>query len=433
MSSRVFIARQLAQIAQGGTPVLFRKVKIALKVLYKLIFKLITVPFAIPVVLAIRIARPWFLVRWSALNTERIGHLVADLEIYLCERDAGINIPKRRHTDIFYVGGSICNQQLVVMWKRVVCIWPAWILEPVSLVNHMLPGGTIHEIKYNSQGVMDVHNLLDRFPPHLEFSSEEITRGESKLREIGIPQGANIVCMNVRDSSYLSATLPGEWSYHNYRDGDIQNYVMAAEELASRGYFVFRMGKIVKEAMKTTHPKIIDFAADGFYDSFLDIYLGYKCLFSIGSGTGWDMVPSWGFRKPTLFVNYLPIGYCPSSSYKFLFTTKRHILSIEGRELTLRQIFDYGVGFCSAKSDYESKGIKLVECTPEEIRDVAVEMAERVQGRWQSQGDDESLQRLFWEIFPVNVVHAFNGKPLHGEIRARFGANFLRENHAWLQ
>ena len=101
--------------------------------------------------------------------------------------------------------------------------------------------------------------------------------------------------------------------------------------------------------------------------------------------------------------------------------------------LALREIVDRGAGFCLTTSDYESKDVHLVVNTPEEIRDVVVEMAERLAGTWQPHPDDEALQRRFWEIFPTDAVDVFQRRPLHGEIRARFGAAFLRDHREWLQ
>jgi len=102
------------------------------------------------------------------------------------------------------------------------------------------------------------------------------------------------------------------------------------------------------------------------------------------------------------------------------------------RELTLREIFDCGAGFCASSSEYEAKGIQLIENTPEEIRDLAVEMVERLSGTWRPQEVDEDLQCKFWEVFPTDAKTA-DGQPLHGEIRSRFGADSLRNNQDWLQ
>jgi putative glycosyltransferase (TIGR04372 family) len=336
--------------------------KTALKIILKLPLHILAVPFLCMLCLI----RPWLLVRWGKLISLRIGHFVANTELYLCEQDAGINVTKQRRLDLFYMGGPICNQQLATMWKRILCIWPSWLTAPVIRVDRLMPGGAVHGIGHNTQSDRDVHNLLDRFPPHLEFTHEEETRGEVGLKAMGIPLGTPFVCLIVRDSAYLKTQQPGkDWRYHNYRDCDIQNYILAAEELVDSGYFVIRMGAKVRDVMKSANPRVIDYATNGMRSDFMDVYLGAKCTFCISTSLGWDAVPAWGFRRPTIFTDFLPIGYFPTFSNKFIFITRRQILSEQQRELTLREIFDHGVGFALRTSEYESKGIKLIENTPE--------------------------------------------------------------------
>jgi putative glycosyltransferase (TIGR04372 family) len=424
-----FIDSQLRQTQYGGQPVFARKMKRGLQILLKMPLYILSVP----AVLVIRLIRPWLLVRWRSMISARIGHFAGNTEMYLCEWDARINMPKQRHVDLCYMSyGRICNQQLAIMWKRVLRIWPSWILGPISRVNRMIPEGAVHEIGSNTQSDRDVHNLLDRFPPHLEFTPEEEARGEAGIRAMGIPQGAHFACLIVRDSDYLGHYFPnGDWVYHNYRDCDIQNFIMAAEELADRGYFVIRMGAKVREAMQTLHPRVIDYATNGMRNDFMDIYLGAKCDFCISTSLGFDAVPTL-FRRPIVYVNFAPLAFLVTYRKEVVLITKKHI-SEERRSLTLREILSHDGGFCRNASDYEYKGVKLVENTPEEIRDVVIEMAERLNGTWQPHEDDEALQRRFWEIFPMDAVDITQGRPLHGEIRARYGASFLRNNREWLK
>ena len=432
MSAGTFIERQLLQVKQGGRAVLFRKMKRGLQILLKILIKLPLYISAFPVVIVIRIISPWFLVRWDGLMRSRIGHLAANTEMYLCERDAGINVPKQRHVDLFYMADKpICNRQLAIMWKRVLPIWPSWILDSINRVNRLMPGGGCHEV--GDRGALDVNNLLDRFPPHLEFTSEEEARGKAGLNVIGIPPDAPFVCLIVRDSAYLYQHIPiANWSYHNYRDSDIQKYILAAEGLADRGYFVIRMGAKVREVMETTHPRVIDYATNGMRSDFMDIYLGSKCEFCISTGLGLDAIPEM-FRRPIVYVNMVPLGYLHTFRKEFVSLTRKHFSKEEGRILTLREIFSNGCGFCMHTSDYESKDVELIENTPEEIRDVVIEMVERLTGTWKPHEDDETLQRCFWEIFSTHAVDNYRGRPLHGEIRGRFGAHFLRNNRDWLR
>jgi len=260
MSALTFIERQIMEIRRGGRSVLVRKVKLAFQIALTIPLYIIAV---LPVLL-IRLIGPWFLVRLGKLRSSHIGHFAANTELYLCERDAGINVPKGRYVDLFYMGcRPICNHQLATMWKRILRIWPTWFLAPISRVNRLIPGRGAYEVGNNTQQDRDVHNLLDLSPPHLKFTDEEDARGEAGLRAMGIPPGAPFVCLLVRDSAYREAQIPGDYSHHNYRDSDIQNYVLAAEELATCGYFVIRMGAKVHEPIKSVHPRVIDYATNG--------------------------------------------------------------------------------------------------------------------------------------------------------------------------
>ena len=132
---------------------------------------------------------------------------------------------------------------------------------------------------------------------------------------------ARFVCFIVRDSSYLDS-LPLyrhlDLSYHSYRDCNIQNYVLAAEELAERGYYVIRMGAKVKEAFNVKHPNIIDYAFNGMRSDFMDIYLGAKCTFCVTVGTGFDSIP-FIFRRPIVDTNFVPLGFFSTKTCNLAF------------------------------------------------------------------------------------------------------------------
>lgn len=379
---------------------------------------------AVPVLLVFRLIRPWLLVRWDSLISTRIGHFTANTELYLCRLDAGINVPKQRHVDIFYMGGPISNQQLATMWKRVLHVWPAWILLPIRRVNRQISWGTIHEIGDNTRNARDVQNLLDRFPPHLEFTAEEEARGEEGLRAMGVPQGSPFVCLIARDSAYLADYMPlGDWAYHSYRDSDIQSYILAAEELARRGYFVIRMGAKVREAIKTEHPKVIDYATNGMRTDFMDIYLGAKCEFCLSTGLGYDGVPEI-FRRPLAIVNDHSLECVRSWNARDLTIVKKYRLRKEHRFMTFREILDSGAGRFLTTRQFEESGIELIENTPEEIAALALEMDDRLKGKWQTTEDDNELQRRFWSLYKPSE--------LHGKIMSRIGAEFLRQHREWL-
>ena len=393
------------------------------KILWKF-WNLLFSPVGLLLVLVMRSISPWILIRINVLVSERIGHLAGNTELYLCEQDAGINVPDGRYIDFWYHNWPISNRQLARMWNRVLHVAPRWLLAPVKMVNELIPGGEKHLIGSNSKVDVDVHNLIDRTPPHLSFLPDEDKRGEDGLRKLGVPKKARFVCLSVRDSSYLNKSVPWKsWNYHDFRDCNIQNYVLAAKKLAERGYYVIRMGAVVTESMDVEDPMIIDYAANGMRSDFMDIYLAAKCAFSIIGNAGFEAVP-YIFRRPIVYTDHVSLGLIRTDSSRLISTTKKHWLREENRFLTLREILQSDIGFIWRSYQYKERGIELIESSPEEIAAAALEMDERLTGVWHSSLEDEELQRRFWEIFPKNEYH--------GEIRSYIGADFLRRHKDWL-
>jgi putative glycosyltransferase (TIGR04372 family) len=363
--------------------------------------------------------RPFLVVRIQPMISWRLGHFAANIEMYLCERDAGLNVLSVRHLDIWYLWTEPCNFQLAAMWRRTVNIGPTWLLHPLY---NLLKNFSVMRLHLIPSTDRDTHNLLDSSPPHLKFSEAEIQIGNAGLRKLGIPKGSPFVCLNVRDKSYLDkqsedAGANVNWSYHNYRNCDVQNYAKAADELTRLGYFVIRMGAAVNEQMRTSNPMVIDYAGKGLRSDFMDIFLGAHCAFCISNGTGFDAVP-FIFRRPILYVDHVPLGIINTFSGRFMATTKEHWLKSEDRQLSLEEILGTDAAWYTKSQDYEKAGIELRESSPEDIAQAVLEMEGRLSGTWRTSEEDEKLQAYFWSIFPRNN--------LHGEIRSRVGSHFLR-------
>jgi len=411
-----FVKRQIISIINGDLSTISRK----LKKLYPHLMYFPLYVLAIPVVIIIRIIGPIFLIRWNGALASRIGTFAANLELYLCEKDSGINVPKQRYFDIFFPEYiPICNNQLLLMWKRVLRIWPRFIFYPIKVVNKIIPGGDAHEFS-TSCNDRDFYNLYDQSLPHLFFTEDEEERGAQGLLNLGIPIENKFVCLMVRDSAYLP-----ELNYHSYRDGDINKYILAAEELTRRGYYVIRMGAAVNQKLESKNPKIIDYATNGYRSDFMDIYLGAKCTFCVSTSTGFDAVPTI-FRRPNVFIT-VPVGYIYTFSKNFLSITKHHISIKDGHELSLDEIFDHNVAYALSTDIFTDNGVRLVENSPEEIRDLVIEMDERINGDFS--GEDKVRKNDSIRNYVKNLNK--DQQNLHGEVVSLFGAKFIEDNSSF--
>ncbi|MFH1309453.1 MAG: TIGR04372 family glycosyltransferase [Candidatus Omnitrophota bacterium] len=418
-----FGIRQFYHIREGGIPVLFRKVVI----LFRVSFEMLLVLLAVPIVLFARLLKPIIWIRFGCLISPRIGHFAANTEMYMCFRD--MDERSKRRLDLFYCTKPICNRQLKKMWGRVLHIFK--LVRWCDKANQLLPGGKDYRVVLLSD--RDTCGVLQQVKKHLFFTDREDRFGKKEIEKMGISTDASFVCFYARDAAYLDSIAPGiDWKYHNYRDSNIKDYLLAAEELTRRGHFAVRMGAVVKDELKVSNPSIIDYASKGRTD-FMDIYLAANCKFFLSSTGGINAVTT-VFRRPVVFVNNMPLACFPASNYGDLFIPKKLWLRDERRFLTFQEILDSEIAFFFFFEQYENRGIELVDNTPEEIMDVTVEMDQRLNGQWQTMEEDEELQRYFWSLYNseeykryCKMFRRFGNMPYH-RIPCRIGAKFLREN-----
>jgi putative glycosyltransferase (TIGR04372 family) len=419
-----FFYRQFVQLKNGNKSVWKRKIWFLWLRIQRLPFILIAILPAILIVLFSRLLRPFILIRFEKFVSNRIGHFAGNIEQYLCELDAGVNKPDKNYIDIWFHPCPPCNIQLSRMWARRLNIGPRSLLEIIEIINDILPDGGIHKIGNNTKNDRDTLNLLEKFPPHLSFTSDEERLGKIGLRSIGVPDGKPFICLAVRDNAYLNNQSSHlDWSRHDYRDCDIQKYILAATKLAEKGYYVIRMGALVNESMNIDHPQIIDYATNGMRTDFMDIYLGAKCIFCISTTLGFDAVPVI-FRRPVVYVDNPQLGLIRTENPNSISTIKKYWKRDEARFLTFKEIFQLGVDTLWLSKEYEENGIELFESSPDEIAAVVIEMEERLSGCWESSEEDERLQQAFWKIYPKSSYH--------GNIYSRIGTEYLQRYKGWL-
>jgi putative glycosyltransferase (TIGR04372 family) len=335
----------------------------------------------------------------------------------------------------FYLSTSrVANKQYLKMWKRRLHVIPLIfnpLLESIQKKNESLPGGkTIYyeeRLDFTSLSNMATNNnitesILKQVNPPISFTSKEETLGQASLRELGIPEGTQFICFHARESVYLDKIYPKRnWSYHDFRDSNIINYLPAVEEMVKRDYYAIRMGSSVKQSLNLGNPQIIDYASNGRWSDFLDIYLSANCRFFILSDTGLSNPPE-VFRTSIVYVNDFLFALLNRLSVRNgLFIFKKFYLVKEKRFITFHEILSFkNNGFEYSFNNQIDKGeIKVIDNTEEEILSATLEMDDRLKGTWETNEEDEVLQAHFWSLIPKGLLKSPN---------CRIGTKFLRKN-----
>ncbi len=374
---------------------------------------------AILPVAAILALNPIVVIRIGRMRTERIGHYIMEPELLLSEDDA-FRTGGTRTFDVWFENGPACNQALRSMWRRSVRVWPRWLCEPIRC-ELMRIGFRSHVIATEDK-IHDGHDLLIRTSPHLSFSSSETQFARKQLQAMGIPEGAEWICLYNRDSAYLDAIQPGlNWRYHDYRDSNIENYVPAAEALADRGYWVVRMGAIVEQPMLSEHPRIIDYASSSARTDLLDLYLGARCRFFLDTNAGICAIPT-AFRRPQFFVNFVPMSDASCRLPLSFVIFKHHVDKQTGRELSLDEIAERGVFNSGEAVEYTAAGVTLVENTADEIKAAALQMDDSLIDPTSWSLDDQRISDSFWkQCRPYLGIHG------EGTIRLRVPTSYAKQ------
>ena len=403
-----FLGReQMRHLREGGWVIFSQKV-----------YTLFMIPFACVGVFIVRLLRPLIIIRWASLDLSRIGGVYSALW-YLSEHSNGRH--SRKSWDIFYTAPNspISNQQWFKMLKRHLSFCPfRKFIHTVRKLNVFLPGSSVHMISYSHPPGSDTfkHVLAEPHKLVLRFTSEEEVSGQKMLANLGLSDGTPFVCFHTRDSAYLKSQFPGkDWGYHDYRDTSIRQYIPAVERLISKGYLAVRMGAVVNEKLKSDNPAIIDYATNGKRTDFLDVYLGAKCAFFLGSDSGITIIPE-AFKRPVVYTNWVSIQILPAHySCHGLIIMKKWYSVKERRLLTFPEIFPLAQPH---RIQPQEMGVEFIDNSADEIIDVVNEMEQRLKGTWETNKEDEHIQERFWALY-ADKLRAPN---------VRIGAMFLRQN-----
>ncbi len=374
----------------------------------------------------IRGLRPIVLIRFSPIQSASFGHLAIDPEIYLCKKEWKVGQPKKRCLDLFYhalpnKSYVVANSQLAKMWNR--STLPVFrFSKHLDTLNRVFPGHEPYILPMDKN--TDSEGIVWKSKIHISFTKAEERFGQEQLQKMGI-EGPIVPFMN-REAEYMKQRfLECDTSYHNYRDTSVKHYKDAIEELAQVGCFCLRMGASHAEDLPVNHPRIIDYARN-FRSEFMDIFLLSKCHFFLSASCGPISVAAL-FRKPVAYVNVVSMlcnTYEACAPYDIMIF-KKYWCKNEKRFLSAKEIVDRGMAYFNRTEQFVENDIELIENTPEEIKDLALEMHLRLKGEWQESKEDIILQNLFWSHVGLEEQRK-KGVPSF-----RIGTLFLQKNK-WL-
>jgi putative glycosyltransferase (TIGR04372 family) len=249
-------------------------------------------------------------------------------------------------------------------------------------------------------------------PPVFRLPNEVLAKGYGVLSEMGVPDGAWFVPIHTRDGIFA----PTVENRYDYRNCHISNYSAAVDAIIARGGWCIRMGE------KGTPPiperqGVINYPDTPFKSDWMDLFLCNQARFFLGNTSGLKMVSTIS-GVPCAAANMTPhdcaFGFLPDDiSIPKLLRLK------DGTMPHFAEIFASDISRYHESWQFKDAGVTLLENTPQQIRDLATEMLDVLDGKAQRTAEDEARQETFRRLLTPRH-HAYG-------TRSRIGAAFLRE------
>ena len=394
--------------------------------------KSLLLPFALVFVGVLVLISRLIPVNIHRVYNSRIGHFASNTAISATRaKEKQVRLGRRVINLYCFESLESANTFLETLWKRTLkCLTGNFGWAVLDIARRVKKQDFFIETE-----AVDREGYQDRSLPTFKFNDAELKTGEAFLHSIGLDKDSKFVCLNVRDDSFLAKTKPvgwhtnRDWSYHNFRDSDIKNYVAASEALANMGYTVFRMGAIVKEPLISSHPRVVDYATNGMRTEFLDIFLGAYCTIAVSTGSGWDSVPTI-FRRPLMFVNQLPVFALTDVTLPVTRFPKILLDSQTGETLNLENLIDREIVNQANSQTYKDAGVEIRDLSSEELVEAVTEMAQRVEGTFVEAPEQKEMQAKLKHIFSTHPK--LQPSPNCYPIRAQFASCFLSRNRNFL-
>ena len=348
--------------------------------------------------------------------TGRIGHFAAEVDCFLKLAALG-RLPRRRYF-VTAPRGRVANRCLADYWAGKV----AMVRNPLAcaLLETMSRFGLMrHDV---GDYVLTVSGAATYYrvnadwgdrPPLLRLTGTHAEQGRQALAALGLPAGAWFVCVHVREGGYSS----GDRKVHAHRDASVDAIVPAMQAIVERGGWCVRMGD-ASTAPLAAMPGVIDYAHHPLRSPELDVFLCASSRFFLGSSSGLFVVAS-VFGVPCALANMVPftgMSYAAGD----LSIPKLVRSATAQRLLAFAEILSAPLANYRMGRMYADTGVRLVENSGEEIRDLALEMLDRVEGGRVREPPSDVLQERFRAL--LQPWHYCYGTP------SRVAASFLRRH-----
>lgn len=356
-----------------------------------------------------------------------IGHLVNEPEFFT---KMGILGLRPEHKGILLADPKkVVNRAALEYWRRYLCVvtdlrlikrfetLAPWLEYNTFWIS--LPTG---EVFYFWSGLNAVQREWEKQKkgPLVKISDNHIKMGRDNLAKLGMPRDAWFITVHARDQSLGKNGQIVDVKPTAHRDCDILSFRLAMEAIVERGGWVIRMGDISMKPLPKMK-NVIDYPHCDFRSDWMDLFCVGTSRFFLGTASGLNGVPI-NFGVPSILTNVSPMNIFPLCKGD-LFIPKLLRRISDGKILSFKEALVEPFNHCFNSNVYLSNGVEWIDNTPEELREITLEMLDATQNQINYSEEDNLLQDRFQQLAKRLEPHGLG---------ARIGRDFIRRHKSLL-
>lgn len=356
--------------------------------------------------------------RYVSLANHRIGHLALDTDCFFKEMALAATSQEANMQEVVALTRETepCNPALMEYWKtyaeqngirlldgrdhpflrRLSSLSPTGIPTVYNTgisVSAVLAGRDFRMIRGIGKSSYQVyHDWGDRHPL-LSLSNEHRQRcREAMVREWGISESDWFVCLHNREAGWdRMIDSDAKAGKKDFRNSDIATYQLAAKAVAEAGGWVIRMGDSTMTRLAAAGwERTIDYAHSGLKSDWMDLFLCANARFFLGTNSGLFAL-STVFGVPSAMCNLVPMT--GMALLKGDLCVPKLLRSREtGRLVPFPEILQSQYHLSNNGDLYDHWGLEIIDNTPEEIADLALEAMAKLDGSFEEHEEDDELQ-----------------------------------------
>ena len=260
------------------------------------------------------------------------------------------------------------------------------------------------------------NQLLEKPLNLFSLNEEDESKGKKILENIGVTKDSWFVTLHVREPGFRGESLKNT---DFWRNSNINNYINTIKYITNSGGWVFRMGD--KSMSKLPEMKnVIDYAHHEIKSEFMDVYLGAKCKFCIGSPSGYYHIPMI-FSKPILFPNSPQFIEYFGLRNNDMYLPKKLYYSDSKKIISISEFSNSPISILTSNNNFNNSNIFVQENSSDEIKEATIEMLKSLN----SKNEDLTKKQI---VFKDKVI---KNSSLYGKNivpKAKISSYFIEKN-----